>query len=267
MAVLAILTQGPLPGCRKDASSRRGAGASSPAPATQGPALAARRVAVIGASLSAGPGAKPLAALLRRTLPPDAVVIDGADVFTYERPAAKTRAQIAKAKAGGAEVVIALDALFWFAYHNRTLAQKQAYLEEGLRLLAEVEVPLFVGDLPDMRGASPALIPPEHVPSPAGLAQLNARIRAWAKERPRVHVLPFSAWAKPLLGGGRIVAAPGQPEMKAADALHIDGLHPNGKGTLYILHRTLAAIRRAYPGTPRDHFRLPPALVRELVAL
>ena len=97
-----------------------------------------------------------------------------------------------------------------------------------------------------MRSASAALIPRSQVPTEALLARLNRRIRDWAKARPNVHVLPFSAWSKPLLGKGRITTVPGQAPIQAAEALHIDGLHPNGKGTLYVLHRTLTAIRRAY---------------------
>ncbi len=229
--------------------------------------IVGRRVAVIGASLSAGVGAKPLAVLLKRGLPSQTVVVDCADALTFERPASKTLEQIRRAQAKRADVILALDTLFWFAYHNRSPEAKRAYLERGLKVLERVGVVLLLGDLPDMRGASEILIPPSNVPSAQVLGAMNRRIRQWASKRLHVHVLPFSAWARPLLSKGRIRPVPHGPSIRASDALLTDGLHPNGKGTLYLLHRIFGEIHRAFPRTSAERFRTTPKLVDQLMNL
>lgn len=225
------------------------------------------KVAVVGASLSAGVGAKPLSVLVEMGLPAGSRVVNCADVLTYERPRSKTRAQLRKAFHAHADVVIALDTLFWFAYHNRSPEAKRAYLDQGLSALELVRVPLLLGDLPDMRSASPLLIPRANIPSPKLLAELNQRIRTWARKRLNVHVMPFSAWARPLLGKGRIKLVPGKPPIPAVDALLADGLHPNPKGTLYVLHRVFREIHRAFPRTAKDRFHTTPKLVELLMKM
>ena len=226
-----------------------------------------RRVAVVGASLSAGVGGKPLAVLLKMALPADAVVVNCADMFTYERPQSKTGDQIRRAQEAQADVILALDMLFWFAYHNRTAEAKRAYVDSALKVLDRVKVPLLLGDLPDMRSASEILIPRSNLPSAKLLRELNLRIRAWARARLNVHVLPFAAWAKPLLSKGRIVLVPSRPPIPAREALHLDGLHPNGKGALYLLNLTFGEIHRAFPRTSKKRFRVTPQLIELLLKL
>lgn len=226
-----------------------------------------RRVVVMGASLSAGVGAKPLALVLKMALPADAAVVSCADMFTYERPRSKTADQIRCAQRAKADVILALDTLFWFAYHNRTAELKRAYVQSALKVLERVKVPLLLGDLPDMRSASEMLIPRANLPSAKLLVELNRRIRTWASTRSNVHVLPFSAWARPLLAKGKIVLVPNRPSIPAPQALNLDGLHPNGKGVLYLLHLTFAELHRAFPRTSKKRFRTTPRLVEFLLKL
>ena len=80
------------------------------------------RVAVLGASVSAGLAAPPVAASIKAGLPADAAVLDVASVLFFQDPFANGRAQVDAALAHRPTVVVALDFLFWFAYADASPA-------------------------------------------------------------------------------------------------------------------------------------------------
>ena len=136
----------------------------------------AHRGAGLGASVSAGLAAPPVAASIKAGLPADAAVLDVASVLFFQDPFANGRAQVDAALAHRPTVVVALDFLFWFAYADASPAERRARLDAGLALLAPLPGTLLVGDLPDMRNANPRVLGPAAVPSPDELAALEARL-------------------------------------------------------------------------------------------
>ena len=203
------------------------------------PAVTVDRVAVVGASVSAGFTSPRVAAAI--TAAGGAVVADAADLWMFQDPDGTGAAQVAAAAAATPSVVVAIDFLFWFAYQPGDAAGRMASLERGLALLDRIVAPLAVGDLADMRGADPRMLGPAAVPAPDELVALNARVWAWAAARPRTIVLPLAAWTAPLLADGEVELAPGE-RVPAATLLFLDHLHPNPLGLWYLLTRVDAAL-------------------------
>ncbi len=228
-------------GCRAGAPAATETRAATPpllaAPAplpVAPPPVTAAHVAVVGASVSAGFAAPRLAAAFEAA--GAEVVTDAADLAMFIDPLARGRAQVAQVTAAAPTLVVALDFLFWFAYQVDQPAGRRASLERGLALLAPITAPLAVGELPDMRTAHPRLITPAAVPTPAELAAMNARIRAWAAARPDTVVVPLHAWIAPLAAGGEIELSPGEV-VPAHELVFVDGLHANALGLWYLLDR------------------------------
>jgi|JI10StandDraft_1071094.scaffolds.fasta_scaffold03614_8 hypothetical protein len=212
------------------------------------------RVAVLGASVSAGLAAPPVATSIKAGLPADAAVLDVASVLFFQDPFANGRAQVDAALAHRPTVVVALDFLFWFAYADASPAERRARLDAGLALLAPLPGTLLVGDLPDMRNANPRVLGPAAVPSPDELAALDDQIRRWAAARPHTLVLPLAAWTAPLVTGADIELAPGE-QVPARDLMFFDGLHANALGTWHLLDLVDHTLEREL-AVPADALRL-----------
>ena len=240
------------------------AGAATATPAPRAPlALAAveapgahllDRVVVLGASVSAGLAARPIASSLSAGLAPDAAVLDAASVMFFQDPFGNGRAAVDLAIGHRPTLVLALDFLFWFAYANASDDDRRARFDAGLALLADLPGTLVVGDLPDMRGANPRILGPAAVPSPDQLRALNERLRRWARARPHTLVLPMAIWTEPLVTGAPIELAPGE-RVAARDLMFFDGLHANSLGTWHLLMLVDAALERDL-GVPVDALRL-----------
>jgi len=97
-------------------------------------------------------------------------------------------------------LLCAVDYLFWFGYGVQASPEARlARLEKGLAMLDEIGGPMLVGDFPDMRPALAGkglfggpMISPAQIPAAETLVQLNARVDAWAKERPHVIRVPLA---------------------------------------------------------------------------
>lgn len=239
LAVVALV------GCHRGEPPTPGATAAPAAPTTgsRAPTVAPTpaagpgpfaRVAVLGASVSAGFAAPPIATTLDAGLPAEADVLDTASVMFFRDPDGNGAAAVEAALAHRPTLVIALDFLFWFAYADAPAEVRAARLERGLALLERLPGTLVVGDLPDMRGANPHLLPPTAVPSPEELAVLDRRIAAWAAARPHTVVAPLAAWTRPLVTGEEVELAPGE-RVPAATLMFLDGLHANALGTWHLL--------------------------------
>jgi hypothetical protein len=218
--------------------------AQSPAPVpavVPSPALA--RVAVVGASLSAGFGLdRTLSDALDASLAgPHGRLANHGDILMFTRPLRSGGEQVERALAGEPTLVVALDFLFWFGYGTigpdggpmQSEAQRLAMLEKGLALFAEYEGPLVLADFPDMSRAIGKMLTREQVPDKATLGKLSERVRAFAKTRPKTWVLPFSELAQRLRAErevriGRHTYPPG------AKLLQPDELHPTTEGLLAV---------------------------------
>ncbi|MEC7583842.1 MAG: hypothetical protein VYE77_05955, partial [Planctomycetota bacterium] len=233
-------------------------------PATNG-AADALECAIIGASLSAGFVDGPLTGgdSNNRTVPLQAVVRgwlrdadaetkvrSAADLMMFRDPKKKGPQQIERSLAREPDLVLALDFLFWYAYGHMWLEDgteeeaRLARLEQGLADLARFECPLILGDLPDMKGAARRMIRASQIPSPETLEKLNARIAAWAAERPNVVLFPVRREVSVMkekgielpLEGGKFQSPPGS-------MLQGDRLHPNRLGMAwvgYLLQKQIA---------------------------
>jgi len=102
--------------------------------------------------------------------------------------------------------------------------------------LQRLRCPVVVGDLPDMRGASSKMLPPEYVPSPELLENLNQRLAAWAKPRPHVRIMPMSVWSARLREGEAFEHRGERWEGdESKSLLQWDRLHPSLEGSFFLL--------------------------------
>jgi hypothetical protein len=233
--------------------------APAPAPPAAPPATPAvlMRPAVIGASVSSGFGLEREAKrsldlsdvleelLLVKTEEP----LDVASQWVFMDPENTAKEKAGELLAEEPSVLFGLDFLFWFAYGTRTTEELHlARFERGLALLDQFPCPMVIGDLPDMRRALDApvkMISPEQVPEPAILARLNARLAAWAAERPRVCVVPLASFVDRVVKGERLELHGNVWEHAADRLLQVDHLHPTLEGTVGLALLALDALDRA----------------------
>ncbi len=212
-------------------------------------ALSFQRVAVLGASVSAGFFGTPIATVLDESIAETHEVENLADLYFFRSPVENGKAHVDAALAFDATLVVAVDILFWYVYvSGADLDYRLARLERGLRNLERIEVPLVIGDIPDMRRAKTWMLPPEVVPPAEHLKAVNARIRAWARDRSNVHVVPLATWAEPLLTGESVEE--NGKTLTAADLMSLDGLHLNPAGVRYLLRKVDADLSSHFPDTP-----------------
>lgn len=209
------------------------------------------RIAIVGASVSAGFGGTPFGDAFAAAAP-HAVVESEANTLMFRDPTGDTKRQIDRAVAFHPTTVIALDLLFWDVYGATDPAWREAALGAGLRELDRVLAAgawVIVGDVPLVTTAADWMLPHEQVPDPAALAAFDAEITAWAKPRPHVLLVPIAAWTEPLRTGGTVELAPGE-RVDAKILLSLDGLHANSLGTWWLLDRLDHLIEAQVPGTP-----------------
>lgn len=218
----------------------------------QQPSLPLERIAIVGASVSAGFGGAPfgdlVAAAARRS-----AVASFANLFLFRDPIGETTSQIDQAIAFRATTIIGLDLLFWDVYRTTDPGWRDRALGSALDQLERARAAgawIVVGDIPHITTASELLIAKDSVPDEITLARYNRQISAWAT-RERVLLVPFAAWAEPLAAGGEIELRSGQ-RVAATSLVGPDGLHANALGAWALLDRLDAYIEKALPGTPPD---------------
>lgn len=244
----------PSSGCRP--------GAKSPADPT-GPALPLERIAIVGASVSAGFGGSPFVDAFRQAVKScekgsdpisgarpstrcTEVVESWANLMLFRDPIGETQLELGKAIELGASTVVAIDLLFWHVYNVRDVEPALAELDKVLATGAWI----LVGDVPLITTASELMLPKEAIPPQEALDAANRRIAAWAN-RDRVLLVPLAEWTAPLRAGVEVELAPGQ-KVPAASLMALDGLHANPLGTWYLLDKLDRFIEDKLPGTPRD---------------
>ncbi len=249
-----------LPGCARPATNEASQSPSvrpqprsegvSPATARTGdPAAIAllERVSVIGASQSAGFGeGEPFHQVLRAALRDDAQIFDASSSAHFVDAHTVGETQILAAKLRRPKLVIATDFLFWYAHGDKPFDQRLADLHEGMQLLASLDLPVLVGDLPDVSGASRRMIGPRQIPAPAERSRLNAEIEGWAAERPNITVLPLAGWMSTLMSGGPLSINGVEVDAEAGELLQWDGLHPTPRGQAALVLLVLSEFERAH---------------------
>jgi hypothetical protein len=200
-------------------------------------------VVVLGASLAAGFGTRlDLARAFEACLvaPHEPVLGLGQPLF-FTAPLRFGTDAVEQARDAEPTLVVAIDFLFWFGYgafdgDGRALereSQRLELLERGLALLEELECPLVLGDFPDMSAAVGRMLTSGQVPQRATLAQLSARVRAWAAERGDAVVLPLAELVR-RLGAEEPVRIGRHAFEPGTRLLQEDRLHPTTVGLLAI---------------------------------
>ncbi|MFM7135251.1 MAG: hypothetical protein ACKO0W_13165 [Planctomycetota bacterium] len=224
------------------------------APAQPTPAVAEApatpRVAVVGASASAGfgcvmretredgayAGSFRLIDMVRLACPElEFVSSDLASGFFFNAPVVNGAKAVDRAIAFKPDCVVGLDFLFWYCYGNDDADGKRvdgeeerlAKFERGLAELARLDVPVLVGDVPDMSRAVGRMLAKSQMPAPATLAAVNARLAEWARARPNVIVVPLAMLQRQLMEQGALEFAGRRLEgTKESPLLQRDDLHP-----------------------------------------
>jgi hypothetical protein len=273
-ACLAALVVGV--GLSRDARAQSSALAPTTPPKTQ-------VVAVIGASVSAGVDMRSemahqtgmsapagpsqtvtvteiLRAVWRVDGAPGVDVRDFSDKFVFLLSDVEREAQMARALQAKPSLVIAIDYLFWFGYgpltgvrdedgvmaiptDEQAKAQRLAHLERGLAILDRCDVPILVGDFPDMSNANRLVLNPAWRPDTATLTALNQRVTDYAKKRPNVRVFPLAERVAELQTKAYRIEHDGVAyEAQRKELFQFDMLHPNRVGMAVLGEHLLAAI-------------------------
>ena len=153
-----------------------------------------------------------------------------------------------------------IEAAFRRVRDSMTPEEREENVGRGLRELERFEVPVLVGDVPDMTGAAEWMLAPEQVPPVEALGAGNERIRGWAAGRPEVVLLPLSDWTAPLRAAAPVVLDETGRTGEPGRLMSRDGLHPNEEGLRYVLRKVFALARERFPGTPSDALAIPAPL-------
>jgi hypothetical protein len=220
-------------------------------PAPNAPAMTLDRIAIVGASVSAGFGGLGFGdAFAAATKAP---VESEANVMLFRDPVGETKLQLGKATAFHPTAVIAVDLLFWDVYGSRDPAWRTQALDSAFAELDKLRaagVWIVIGDVPLITTAAEWMLPKEAVPDPAALAAINARIGDWSK-RDRVLLVPLAAWSEPLRSNATVKLPTGE-DVEASTLMAADGLHANPLGTWYLLDKLDHLIEERYPGTAKQ---------------
>lgn len=225
-----------------------------------------QRVHIVGASVSGGfkdsplTGAKepcdtvPLQQLIKKWCGDDGkVTAHNATkmLAMFTAPRKLGEEQIQSAKKQKPDVLLAIDFAFWFAYGHVGADEQKARTEllaEGLGLLAGIDTPILLGDLPDMRGAAARMLSPRQIPKPELLAKLNEQLAAWAKEHANVRIVPLAAAVRTMKETGVVLPlASGPLQTPPGALLQEDRLHATRLGMAYLGHVLQEPLAAAFP--------------------
>jgi len=150
------------------------------------------------------------------------------------------------------DAVLAVDLPFWFAYgyvkgDDQTKARREL-LQKGLALLGRIEVPVVIGDLPDMQGAAQRMLNPAQIPDAEQLKLLNEDLAKFVAERPNRRLVPLAATVAVMkhqgvalpLQDGPLPTAPGT-------LLQGDRLHANRLGMAFLGFTLQPTLQQLFP--------------------
>lgn len=250
VAWLGLVASGP--SCGRGSTPAGSGGAPGSAAVEAGPALPLDRIAIVGASISAGFGGTPFGDAFAAAAPRSKVDA-AANVLLFQDPQGDIDRQIQHATAFKPTTVVAVDLLFWTVYGSSDRAWHDQALTIGLARLETLRAEgawIVIGDIPLITTASEFMLPKEAIPSAEHLGAANAAIRDFAK-RERVLLVPLAQWTEPLRAGAD-VTLPGGEKVPAASLMALDGLHANPLGVWYLLDKLDHYIEDRLPGTPKD---------------
>lgn len=221
------------------------------------PDIPIHRVAIIGASVTAGYGVMVeveeggkkrktgmnITDVFKASLSDQEVVfLDLGSSLFFMRPLNYARSSVSRAAMWDAELVLGIDFLFWCLYGSddgkgglvQNEAQRLEKLEMGLAILDELDVPLVIGDIPDMISIGTPLLSRSQLPDHETVLKANERIKEWASERPNIEVAGLHDFIKHIHAGESFTI--GQYSWNLAEEditiMSRDKLHPTIYGTI-----------------------------------
>jgi hypothetical protein len=229
------------------------------------------RVAVIGASMSAGfgTGSGPLAGgVSMADIAQYSIVVDHAvprnlaSTLAFLSSTGYVDRVIASLAQDPPSAIVALDYLFWSVYGDKADEARQKELEAALTGLEKFSCPILIGDLPDVSiataGPSPA-ITPAMVPSTAARDGANTRVREWARTRKNVTVIPLAALMKNFSSGAPVeVRGTVWKDAQLRGLLQSDRLHPTVEGLIVVWLAAVDEWLKKEPALQESAFELRP---------
>ena len=171
--------------------------------------------------------------------------------YTFSDPVKIGKKQIDRAKVKKADMVVAVDFPFWFAYgyvRGDEAKARLGRLEQCLTFLASLDVPVIIGDLPNMKGAALRMLKPRQIPSEELLAQLNARTAKFAADNEKVTIVPISKIVKQLkVDGVKLPFEDGGLQTAPGALLQEDQLHVTRIGMALLAYQLQDALRAHFP--------------------
>ena len=171
--------------------------------------------------------------------------------YTFSDPVKIGKKQIDRAKVKKADMVVAVDFPFWFAYgyvRGDEAKARLGRLEQCLTLLASLDVPVIIGDLPNMKGAALRMLKPRQIPSEELLAKLNARMAKFAADNEKVTIVPISNIVKQLkVDGVKLPFEDGGLQTAPGALLQEDQLHVTRIGMALLTYQLQATLRAHFP--------------------
>jgi hypothetical protein len=219
------------------------------------------RIAIVGASVSAGFGGMPFGDAFTAAAPKSKVQ-SSASVMLFKDAIGDTKRQLAEATAFKPSIVVAVDLLFWDVYGGSDAAWHHKALQstfDQLDALRAQGVWIIIGDVPLITTASEMMLPKELIPSKKDLDAANKEIVAWVGKKDHVVLVPLVQWTEPLRTGAKVKLPTGET-VDATELMAVDGLHANPLGTWYVLDKLDHYLEQKIPGAAADDlvFKRPP---------
>ena len=171
--------------------------------------------------------------------------------YLFNDPIKTGKKEIELAKKKKADMVVAVDFPFWFGYGyvsgDKTKA-RLARLETGLGYLKELNVPVVIGDFPNMKGAQIRMLKPRQIPTEATLKLLNDRLAKFAADNKNVTLVPMAQIVKALKDDGvELPLQDGKVKTGPGALLQEDQLHATRLGMALMTFELQATLRAHFP--------------------
>jgi hypothetical protein len=227
---------------------------------------APKHIHIIGASVSAGFEDGPLFGaktngdsvsmlhMLKRWSDGEVKVTSHAQMamcYLFSDPIKNGKQQIELAKKKKPDMVVAVDFPFWFGYgpvSGDKAKARLARLETGLGYLKELNVPIIIGDFPNMLGAKVRMLKPLWIPTEATLKLLNARLSKFVADNQNVTLVPMAQIVKALKDDGvNLPLQAGELKTGPGVLLQEDQLHATRLGMALMAFQMQATLREHFP--------------------
>ncbi len=160
------------------------------------------------------------------------------DLLFFKKSREHAKAYIKKIQEYKPTLVIGIDFLFWFGHGTPPEGEEVAEfrmekLNFALDLLSDLQVPLVIGDLPNVQGAIGKMLSRHQVPSEQTLQKLNTRIHTWGEAHENVTIVDVHGLWKKAVNGEEIVLLGATWQAGSQSALlQQDMLHTTLEGTV-----------------------------------